>query len=65
MATLDEVKRKYLDVLYLFDKRRGTPHHKMSLDIISDELEVAKKNSNLVDFDGMLKRLEDIEVGLN
>jgi hypothetical protein len=65
MPTLDDVKRKYLDVLYLFDKKRGMPHHKVSLDIISDELEVAKSNSNLVDFESMMKRLEEIEQSLN
>ncbi|MBI2172638.1 MAG: hypothetical protein HYT73_00305 [Candidatus Aenigmarchaeota archaeon] len=65
MATFDDARKKYLDVLYLFDKKRGTSHHKLSLDMISDELEVAKNNSNLVDFDGIMKRLEEIESGLN
>ena len=37
----------------------------MTLDIISDELEVAKNNPNLVDFENIMKRLEEIEAGLN
>ncbi|MDI6721013.1 MAG: hypothetical protein QMD85_01390 [Candidatus Aenigmarchaeota archaeon] len=65
MPDLDAVKRKYLDVLYLFDKKKGPDHHKTTLDIISDELEVAKSNSNLVDFENIMKRLEEIESSLN
>lgn len=65
MATLDDVKRKYLDILYTFDRKQPAPHYKLALDMISDEIEIAKKNSNLIDFDGMMKRLEEIEAGLN
>ncbi len=65
MHTLDDVKRKYLDVLYMFDKKGSLPHHRVSLDIISEEIEMAKNNSNLVDFGDMMKRLEKIESGLN
>ena len=65
MHTLDDVKRKYLDVLYLSDRTGSHIRHKVSLDIISDEIEIAKGNSNLVDFEDMMKRLEEIESGMN
>jgi len=65
MHTLDDVKRKYLDVLYMSDKKGSLPHHRVSLDIISEELEMAKGNSNLVDFEDMMKRLEEVESALN